>query len=178
MTLRTNTILFHENPCHLLSRPAGIRRQCCFRRARGVADRVLQAGGIDPFSSAPKPAGVAQQPVEPAEPITDLPALTTLTKTNAADLAWDALVKLSEPTAPPEEWQTKRPDEAEIAKFREAEAKRMGVTAERAKDFYTKFPKHEQVAEAKEMEMNCCARRCAWGRRTTWPASRRSRPTC
>ena len=106
----------------------------------------------DPFSSAPKPAGVAQQPVEPAEPITDLPALTTLTKTNAADLAWDALVKLSEPTAPPEEWQTKRPDEAEIAKFREAEAKRMGVTAERAKDFYTKFPKHEQVAEAKEME--------------------------
>ena len=108
----------------------------------------------DPFSSAPKPAGVAQsaQPVEPAEPIADLPALAALTKTNVADLAWDALVKLSEPTAPPEEWQKKRPAEAEIAKFREAEAKRMGATAERAKDFYTKFPKHEQTAEAKEME--------------------------
>ena len=105
----------------------------------------------EPAKAPPRP-GAAIAPVEEKEVITDLPALTAVTKTNAADLAWDALVKLSEPSAPPEEWRTKRPAEAEIAKFRSGEAKRMAVTAERAKEFYTKFPQHEQVAEAKEME--------------------------
>ena len=109
----------------------------------------------DPFAAAPKPAPGAPtvgEPVEPKEPLPEIPALAALARTNVADIAWDSLLKMAEPATPPEEWQTKRPAEAEIAKFREGEAKRMAATAEQAKVFYTKFPQHEQAVEAKEME--------------------------
>jgi thiol-disulfide isomerase/thioredoxin len=136
------------------------------RVSRGVVSAALigfccaMAGCSKPEDSAGKNPGDARRAAAdrdaaasaPAEvPTLDL-ALPGPAKTNEADIAWDALVKSAEPGTPPDEWRTQRPSEAEIAKFRDGEARRMVTTAESAKSFYTKFPKHDQAGEAKEME--------------------------
>src|SRR5881398_533740 len=79
--------------------------------------------------------------------------------TKDADAAWKALQKALRPPAPPAEWQTNSPSPEEIEKFQQRQGKLAFESAERAKDFYTRFPSHPKAAEArkKEQEMTTIA---------------------
>lgn len=71
---------------------------------------------------------------------------------DAGDQAWKAVEKASRPPAPPEAWQKSRPSKEEVAKFREERGTLAGEAADKAKEFYTKFPNHSQAAEARKKE--------------------------
>lgn len=75
------------------------------------------------------------------------------TTTNDADAAWKEVEKALQPPMPPAEWQTERPTQEQIQKFRELQGGLAGVAAEKAKDFYTRFPDHAKAKEAREKEM-------------------------
>src|SRR5258706_9252894 len=66
--------------------------------------------------------------------------------TNAAteaDLAWDDLAKaIQAPPQAPAEWQTKEPTEEEVARFQKTNGVFAGKLADKARDFYTRFPNH------------------------------------
>jgi len=74
------------------------------------------------------------------------------TKSDDADKAWQAVEQASRPPSPPAEWRTTRPSQEAIMKFRESQGKLAGESADKAKDFYTRFPKHEKAAEARKKE--------------------------
>jgi thiol-disulfide isomerase/thioredoxin len=76
------------------------------------------------------------------------------TSTNA-DATWQEIEKSFRPPTPPAEWRQKRPSEQEIQSFREKERDVSAAAADKAKDFYTKFPNSSHAAEAhdKEREM-------------------------
>jgi thiol-disulfide isomerase/thioredoxin len=85
-----------------------------------------------------------------------------ITAENAADeagQAWKEVQKASRSPAQPEEWRTTKPTAEERAQFRDKQAKLAGEAADKAKDFYTRFPGHEKADEArkKEYEMTSIA---------------------
>src|SRR3954471_20482408 len=73
--------------------------------------------------------------------------------TNAAQQAWKELQKATQPPMPPAEWQTTRPTEEEYNAFRAKQGVLAGEAADKAKDFYTRFPKDTHAAEAKKKEV-------------------------
>jgi thiol-disulfide isomerase/thioredoxin len=68
-----------------------------------------------------------------------------------ADKAWKELQKLMRPEMPPAEWQG-HPTAEQRTEFRAKQAEKAGTAAEKAKDFYTRFPSHPKAAEAKLRE--------------------------
>ncbi len=78
-----------------------------------------------------------------------------------AEKAWKEVQKASQPPAPPEEWRTAKPTSEERAKFNEKRAQLASDAADKAKGFYTRFPKHDKAEEArkKEYEMTAIAAR-------------------
>ena len=82
---------------------------------------------------APKPAAAAPLPDD-------------------AEAAWKELTKALTPPPPPAEWNQKAPTPAELDQFKAKMAKMAGQAADKAKEFYTRFPKHEKAGEAKEKE--------------------------
>src|SRR5882724_6827354 len=70
---------------------------------------------------------------------------------SAADKAWKELEKATQPEMPPAEWQG-HPTPEQRASFRAKQAERAGLAAEKAKDFYTRYPAHPKAAEAKKQE--------------------------
>ena len=81
------------------------------------------------------------------------------TATDSADQAWKAVEKASRPPAPPEAWRQNRPSREEIAKFQEEQGRLAGEAADKAKDFYTRFPNDPHATEAhkKEYELTLIA---------------------
>jgi thiol-disulfide isomerase/thioredoxin len=71
-----------------------------------------------------------------------------------ADKAWFAVLKASRPPTPPAEWQTKPPTAEEAKKWDQTNSLRAGEAADLARDFYTRYPDHAAVAEAKERELD------------------------
>jgi thiol-disulfide isomerase/thioredoxin len=69
-----------------------------------------------------------------------------------ADRAWQKLEQAAEQPEPPAEWRTQRPTEEEIARYREGLKAFVEAGAARARDFYTRFPKHAKALEARKME--------------------------
>src|SRR5213596_2450603 len=69
-----------------------------------------------------------------------------------ADKAWKEVQKASRPPAPPEEWRTTKPTAEERAEFRQRQAELAGEAADKAKDFYTRFPGHDKADEARKKE--------------------------
>jgi len=69
-----------------------------------------------------------------------------------ADKAWREVESVSKPPAPPAEWQAKRPSPEEIAKFRDKQKELVVIAADKARDFYTKYPQHPKAADAKKKE--------------------------
>lgn len=68
-----------------------------------------------------------------------------------ADKAWKELQKLMQPEMPPAEWQG-HPTTEQRSEFRAKQAEKAGSAAEKARDFYTRFPSHPKAAEAKKRE--------------------------
>ena len=73
------------------------------------------------------------------------------------DKAWKEVQKALRPPAP----LTTKPTDEERAQFRAKQAKLAGEAADKARDFYTRFPKHDKAGEArkKEQEMTSIAAR-------------------
>jgi thiol-disulfide isomerase/thioredoxin len=74
------------------------------------------------------------------------------TAASSADKAWAEVLENSQPPAPPAEWQTKRPSEAEVDKFKASEAERVAKAAGRAQDFQTRFATDPRVTQARDKE--------------------------
>src|SRR5690349_12246844 len=66
-----------------------------------------------------------------------------------ADLAWKEFQKAARPDMPPAEWQG-HPTPEQLTAFRAKQGERAGLAAEKAKDFYTRFPSHPKAAEAQK----------------------------
>ncbi|MBI3851854.1 MAG: TlpA family protein disulfide reductase [Verrucomicrobia bacterium] len=79
------------------------------------------------------------------------------TQLDDADKAWQAVEQASRPPTPPAEWRTTRPSQEEIMKFRESQGKLAGEAADKAKDFYTRFPKHDKADDARKKEYELTA---------------------
>ena len=75
------------------------------------------------------------------------------TKVDDANKAWQAVEQASRPPTPSAEWRTTRPSQEEIMKFRETQGKVAGEAADKAKDFYTRFPKHDRAGDARKKEL-------------------------
>jgi thiol-disulfide isomerase/thioredoxin len=69
-----------------------------------------------------------------------------------AEKAWEEVEKAARPPQPPEEWRNRRPTDEERKSFLEEQGKLAVVAADRAKDFYTRYPKHPNAEEARERE--------------------------
>jgi thiol-disulfide isomerase/thioredoxin len=68
-----------------------------------------------------------------------------------ADKAWKQLEKAMQPEMPPADWQGHPTDEQRAA-FRAKQAEKAAQAADKAKDFYTRYPSHPKAAEAKKRE--------------------------
>jgi thiol-disulfide isomerase/thioredoxin len=88
-------------------------------------------------NAAPKPApsGATQAPAD-------------------AEAAWAEVVKASQPPPIPEAWKTERPSQEELDAFRAERTESVWKAADKNRDFYTRFPHHENAAEARKNEMD------------------------
>ncbi|HSU57597.1 MAG TPA: redoxin family protein, partial [Candidatus Dormibacteraeota bacterium] len=69
------------------------------------------------------------------------------------DKAWKELVKAMQPPMPPAEWQG-HPSPEQLEEFHKQQGEIAGKAAEKAREFYTKFPNHPKAAEARKDEVN------------------------
>jgi thiol-disulfide isomerase/thioredoxin len=69
-----------------------------------------------------------------------------------ADKAWKEVEKATRPPMPPAEWQAQRPTEEQMTEFRAKQSALAGEAADKAKDFYTRFPDNAKAADARKRE--------------------------
>jgi thiol-disulfide isomerase/thioredoxin len=69
-----------------------------------------------------------------------------------ADVAWAEVEKAMQPPEYPEEWSTKQPSKEEIARFEKSNSALAAKAADKAREFYTKYPKDARAEEAKQQE--------------------------
>ena len=72
--------------------------------------------------------------------------------TNNAALAWQALTNWSL-LSPPMSWQTNPPTQEQIDRFDDQQAAHAGAFADKARDFYTRFPDGPNVLPSRLMEL-------------------------
>ena len=72
---------------------------------------------------------------------------------NPGDAAWQETLKSFRPPPQPEEWRTKEPTKEQLADYEKKNGALAGTAADKAKEFYTKFPAHAKAGEAKRMEL-------------------------
>jgi FimV-like protein len=72
---------------------------------------------------------------------------------SAGDAAWQEVQKSFRPPAPPADWRTNEPTKQQIAEFEKQNGVLAGNAADKAKEFYTKFPSHPRATEAQRMEL-------------------------
>ncbi len=125
--------------------------------------RGEQAGKDAPAPVAPAPAvrtSAAAPTALPAAPLGDadllagvpVGAAVTNTELAAADVAWNAILTAMRPPERPAGWSTNPPSKEVEAEFRKKVGESAAQTAGLARDFYTKFPKHENAPEARDRE--------------------------
>jgi thiol-disulfide isomerase/thioredoxin len=68
------------------------------------------------------------------------------------DRAWQELLAAMRPPPTPAEWETNPPTKEAIAAFQKKNGALALKVADLAKDFYTKYPKHEMAGEARDRE--------------------------
>src|SRR5947209_5713861 len=114
-------------------------------------------GSKEPEKAPSPPPSAKAAPAEEEQPVLsqgDAEMLKgPLKPVSEADKAWAALEAAAQPPAEPAEWQTKEPTKEEIAAFEKTDGMLAGLAAEKAKDFYTRFPDHENAAEARQQEL-------------------------
>jgi thiol-disulfide isomerase/thioredoxin len=69
-----------------------------------------------------------------------------------ADLAWRQLQQTMQAPPLPAEWQTNEPSEPDMAAYKKKYAQSASLAAERAHEFYTKYPNHDKAGAAREQE--------------------------
>ncbi len=74
-------------------------------------------------------------------------------KDDAGDDAWAEVLKAMRAPNPPAEWQAKEPSKEEIAAWETKNGVLAGLAADRAQQFYLKFPKHEKATDARKLEV-------------------------
>jgi thiol-disulfide isomerase/thioredoxin len=87
------------------------------------------------------------------------PAGATATNNPEADKAWKEVKKATQEPMPPAEWQTQKPTREQAAQFYTTA---LHKGADKAKDFYTRFPNDPRAAEARKREyklLNMAAQR-------------------
>lgn len=78
-------------------------------------------------------------------------------QTNAADAAWAELENSLRAPQPPIEWQIMQPTDEQIAQFRAQYRQFAETGADKAKDFYTRFPDHTNAMRARQAEYGLLA---------------------
>jgi hypothetical protein len=73
-----------------------------------------------------------------------------------ADKAWKETFKATQSPMPPKEWSDHQPSPQEVVDFYVTAAVK---GADKAKDFYTRFPNHPKAAQAHKAEYNLIALR-------------------
>jgi thiol-disulfide isomerase/thioredoxin len=68
------------------------------------------------------------------------------------DKEWQELLKASRPPNPPADWNNHTPSAAELADFAKKRSELADQVADKAKEFYTKFPNHANASAAKQKE--------------------------
>ncbi|MGI8965766.1 MAG: hypothetical protein ACR2H1_06715, partial [Limisphaerales bacterium] len=91
-----------------------------------------------------------------AEPTNSKTAPDSITTTNSTsssegDKAWKELQNANQPPASPPEWKDKRPTQEQMIQF---QLPFVTNAVNKAKDFYTRFPKDARAAKAKKMELD------------------------
>lgn len=70
-----------------------------------------------------------------------------------ADTLWQEISRALKPPAQPKEWAERAPTAEERAAYRRQMGESAAATAEKARDFCTRFPKHARVEDAKRGEL-------------------------
>ena len=70
-----------------------------------------------------------------------------------ANAAWQEVLKAMRPPPPPAEWRTTEPTKAQIAAWEKKNGELASQAADKAKEFYTKFPSHTNVPAARRREL-------------------------
>lgn len=71
---------------------------------------------------------------------------------NQSDQPWNDILNALQQLEPPREWVTNRPAPEVMAKFRQNQAATAVTIANKAGDFYSRFPNDDRAAEAKSKE--------------------------
>ena len=69
------------------------------------------------------------------------------------DAAWEQVKKALIPPPQPAEWRTTPPTKEQMAEFEKRNGTLAAAAADKAKDFYTKFPSHARAQEARGLEL-------------------------
>jgi thiol-disulfide isomerase/thioredoxin len=118
-------------------------------------DSAKKAQPASSFPATNQPKTIAEdQPILSESDAAVLQSAGVKTPLSEADLAWQDLEKAFQPPSYPAEWQLKEPTKEEIAQFEKKNGEIAAQAADKAKDFYTRFPKHENAAEARKQEYN------------------------
>src|ERR1043166_9127713 len=110
--------------------------------------------------SAPAPAAANRAAPEPEpDPVLSAGDAAMLkgtpggTKASApADLAWEELAQALQAPPEPPEWQLQEPTKEQVAAFEKTNSVLAASVADKAKDFYTRYPDHEKAAEVRQQE--------------------------
>src|SRR5439155_1083947 len=129
-----------------------VRHVCCALMAA-----LLLPGCGKPRSEAPPPpvATNAQfrSEEQPAISAGDAAVLGIKTPEGEAELAWQEIeTSLQNLMLQPPPEQLDNPTKEQIAELKRTQGEKLVAAADKAKQFYTKYPKHDNAAEAKEQE--------------------------
>ena len=69
-----------------------------------------------------------------------------------ADVAWAELEKAAQPPEYPDEWSLNQPSKEQIVEFEKSNSVLAAKGADKAREFYTKYPNDERATEAKQQE--------------------------
>src|SRR6266550_590142 len=71
-----------------------------------------------------------------------------------ADQAWKEVERALQPPPLPAEWGGQRPTAGQVEEFRAEQGRLAGVAADKARDFYTRFPNHPKTATARQKQQD------------------------
>ena len=111
------------------------------------------APAATPAASAPKPI-VANMEAAPVLSEEDSALVQAALPATEADKAWRDLRQALTPPAYPAEWETTRPTPEQIADFEKKSGVAAAAAADKAREFYTKYPTNVNAAEAKKREFD------------------------
>src|SRR5688572_26237302 len=69
-----------------------------------------------------------------------------------ADVAWAAVEKAAQPPEYPDEWSLKQPSKEDIAAFEKSNSELAAKAADKAREFYKKYPADARAEEARQQE--------------------------